>query len=381
LEPEVVNGQKVFLGKYSKIPSEYSPSSWDKREAILITQGVQIDDQILLNAGEIFMAPYFILDITYDRSSFGNRLSQIFKFRKTRTDSGEELYDIISQLRKSIRAKNNAYLALEKTNAELREAKGKLDEYARELEQKVEERTTELRKAQQDLLQLNQGLEAKVKSQVIELEKYNQLRRYLSPKLTEEILSSSDAFGAEPKRKMMTVVFTDIRDFSSLADSLEPEELFQLLDRYLTEMIKIVYHHDGTLNKILGDGLLVFFGDPVPAEDHADRAVRMAIDMQMKVADLKDEWRQYGHELGVGVGINTAFMSIGNIGSDMHRNYTVIGNQVNVAARLESIAKTDQILISQRTYSKLKDSVKVEKMGEISVKGIHNPVNTYNVIW
>lgn len=327
------------------------------------------------------MAPYFILDITYDRSSFGNRLSQIFKFRKTRTDSGEELYDIISQLRKSIRAKNNAYLALEKTNAELREAKGKLDEYARELEQKVEERTTELRKAQQDLLQLNQGLEAKVKSQVIELEKYNQLRRYLSPKLTEEILSSSDAFGAEPKRKMMTVVFTDIRDFSSLADSLEPEELFQLLDRYLTEMIKIVYHHDGTLNKILGDGLLVFFGDPVPAEDHADRAVRMAIDMQMKVADLKDEWRQYGHELGVGVGINTAFMSIGNIGSDMHRNYTVIGNQVNVAARLESIAKTDQILISQRTYSKLKDSVKVEKMGEISVKGIHNPVNTYNVIW
>ncbi len=381
LEPEVVYGQKVFLGKYSELPSDYAPSAWDKREAILITQSVQIDNQVLLNAGQIFMAPYFILDITYPRSSFRNRLSQIFKFRKTHTDSGEELYDIISKLRRSIRAKNNAYLSLEKTNAELREAQNRLDEHARELEQKVEERTTELRKAQQDLLQLNQDLEAKVKSQVIELEKYNQLRRYLSPKLTEKILSSGDTFGTEPKRKMMTVVFTDIRGFSSLADSLEPEELFHLLDRYLSEMIKIVYRHDGTLNKIMGDGLVIFFGDPIPMEDHVERAVRMAIDMQKKIADLKDEWRQYGHELGVGIGINTAFMSIGNIGSDMHRDYTVIGNQVNVASRLETQAKADQILISQRTYSKIKDVVEVEEMGNISVKGIHDPVKTYNVVW
>jgi len=96
---------------------------------------------------------------------------------------------------------------------------------------------------------------------------------------------------------------------------------------------------------------------------------------------LLDEWRQYGHELGIGIGINTGYVTVGNIGSDMHRDYTVIGNQVNVAARLESLAKSGQILISQRAYSKLKDLFEVEEMGEIQVKGIHTPVKTYNVVW
>ena len=245
----------------------------------------------------------------------------------------------------------------------------------------MEERTAELRNAQQDLLQLNSNLEAKVKDQVMQLEKYNELRRYLSPKLTEKILTSGHTFGAEPLRKMMTVVFTDIRSFSNLTDSLEPEELFHLLDMYLSEMIKIVHYHDGTLNKIIGDGLLIFFGDPIPMEDHVERAVRMAIDMQKKVADLKDHFHQYGHELGAGIGINTGFMTVGNIGSDMHRDYTVIGNQVNVASRLESIAKPGQILISQRTCSKVINIFKTEEIGEIKVKGIHNPVKTHNVIW
>jgi adenylate cyclase len=116
-------------------------------------------------------------------------------------------------------------------------------------------------------------------------------------------------------------------------------------------------------------------------EDHVERAVRMAIDMQKKVADLKDHFHQYGHELGAGIGINTGFMTVGNIGSDMHRDYTVIGNQVNVAARLESIAKPGQILISQRTCSKVRNIFKTEEIGEIKVKGIHNPVKTHNVIW
>jgi class 3 adenylate cyclase len=291
------------------------------------------------------------------------------------------LIETINQLRKNIKAKNEAHQALEKTNVELRETKAQLDEYARQLEERVEERTTELSKAQQDLLQLNRNLESKVESQVIQLEKYNELRRYLSPKLTEKILAHDYAFDTEPQRKMMTVVFTDIRGFSGLTDSLEPEEIFDLLNKYLSEMIRIVHHYDGTLNKIIGDGLLIFFGDPIPVEDHAERAVRMAIDMQENVADLRDEWLQYGHELGVGIGINTGFMTVGNIGSEIHKDYTVIGNQVNVAARLESLAKANQILISQRTYSKVKDLIKVEGLGDITVKGIHKPVKTFKVIW
>jgi len=180
---------------------------------------------------------------------------------------------------------------------------------------------------------------------------------------------------------MLTVVFTDIRGFSDFTDSVEPEEAFHLLDRYLSEMTQIVRDHDGTLNKISGDGLLIFFGDPLPIEDHPLRAVKMAIAMQQKILELKEEWRQYGHELGVGIGVNTGFVTVGNVGSKMHRDYTVIGNQVNIAARLESSAEAGEILISQRTYSKISEALEAREVGEIRVKGVHHPVTVYSVLW
>ena len=382
LEPEEVNNKTVFLGKYSEHAPGNSMMPHDKgHDAMLITRTVQVGDRILLRQGKIFMAPYFILHVTYDRLSMFRRLSQIFRIRETPRDSVAELTDTINQLRKSMRAKSDVYLSLEKAHNELRIAKAKLDAYNRELEQKVEERTAELHKAQQDLLQLNRDLEAKVEGQVALLKKYNELKRYVSPQLTEKILTGEHGFGSEPQRKLMTVVFTDIRGFSNVTDSLESEELFQLLNKYVSEMIKIIYTHDGTLNKIVGDGLLIFFGDPIPMEDHAERAVRMAIHMQKRVDKLRGEWLQYGLDLGVGIGINTGFMTIGNIGSDIHRDYTVIGNQVNIAARLESEAKAGQILINHRTYSRIKGIFKVEEVGEIKVKGIHNPVEAYNVLW
>ena len=379
LESESVTGHEIFWGKYTK-RRDYSPVAGNRKEAILITETIKNNGQAILTEGEIFMAPYFIIEVSYDRFSPFHRLSQFFKIVDRPQDSGSELSESIDQLRKSMRAKNKAYLALEKSNAELIKAKAKLAEYALELEHKVEDRTAELRKAQQDLLELNRGLESKVKKQVLELEKYNELRRYLSPKLTDKILTSGHTFGAEPQRKILTVVFSDIRGFSNVTDSLESEELFHLLDRYLSEMIKIIHRHDGTLNKIIGDGLLIFFGDPIRMEYHAERAVQMAVDMQRRVEGLLDEWRQFGHELGVGIGINTGYVTVGNIGSDIHRDYTVIGNQVNVAARLESVAKPGDILISQRTYSKVKGLFEVKEMGEIQVKGIHTPVKTYNVV-
>jgi class 3 adenylate cyclase len=381
LVPEDVNGREVFLGRYERYEQDTHQAPADKTEAILITKDIMTDDRIILRKGQIFMAPYAVLDVTYERLSFFRRLSQFSKIRDTPRDSESELIKKINQLNRSMRAKNEAYLYLERANEELKLAKAKLDEYSRELEQKVEERTAELRKAQQDLLRLNRDLESKVESQVMQLERYNELRRYLSPQLTEKILSGEHDFGAEPNRKLMTVVFTDIRGFSRVTDNLEPEELFELLNRYLSEMIKVVHHYDGTLNKIVGDGLLIFFGDPIPMEDHAERAVRMAIHMQEKVRELKEQWLQYDLELGVGIGINTGFVTIGNVGSDRHRDHTVIGNQVNVAARLESEAKAGQILISQRTYSRVKGTLEVEEVGEITVKGISYPVKTYSVIW
>lgn len=380
LEPEVVNGKTVFLGKHTKRAPTYPAETAGRTEAVLVTENVQVDGRVLLKAGDIMMAPYYVLEISYDRPSFLNHFSQLFSFNGKRRDSGNEYIDTINQLRRSIRAKNEAYRAQERINKELIEAKSRLDEYNRVLEQRVEERTLELRRAQDDLLQLNSNLEATVQNQVAELKRYNELRRYLSPKITERILVGGHAFGAQSQRKLMTVVFTDIRDFSTITDSLEPEEISQLLDKYLSEMIHIVHRHDGTLNKIIGDGMLIFFGDPIPMADHADRAVQMAIDMQKRISELGDEWRQYGHELGAGIGINTGFMTVGNIGSDSHRDYTVIGNQVNVAARLESMAKAGQILISQRTYSQAKVQFEVEEMGEVPVKGVHCPVKTYRIV-
>ena len=205
------------------------------------------------------------------------------------------------------------------------------------------------------------------------------MRRYLSPKLTEEILRQGQEFGTEPRRKLMTVVFSDMRGFSSLTDSLEPEEIFQILTQYHSEMVKIIHRFDGTLNKIIGDGLLIFFGDPIALEDHAERAVRMAVDMQRRVSQLQHEWQAFGQPIGVGIGINTGFMTLGSIGSEYFKDYTVIGTQVNLAARLESMANPGQILVAHRTYSRVKDHVEAESIGEIRVKGIHTPVMVYNI--
>jgi class 3 adenylate cyclase len=379
LKPEFLNGQAVFMGVYGDFPGSGPKQANDLWEALLITETVQKHNRVLLRAGEIFKAPCFIFDVTYERSSWKNRLGQLLKPRRTHETFATGLIETINQLRETIEARSMAYRELEKVNAKLLEARNSLDDYAKNLERMVTERTSELEKAKEELLEFNLNLKAKVEKQVAELRRYHELRRYLSPKLSEKILSLGSALGAEPQRKMMTVVFTDIRNFSSFAENLEPEELFQLLDGYLSEMTTLIYRYDGTLNKINGDGMLIFFGDPIPLDDHAQRAVMMAKDMQRKVLTLRDEWLQYGHELALGIGINTGYMTVGNIGSQMHKDYTVIGNQVNVAARLESIAKPGQILISQRTYSRVKEMVDVEKVGEIRVKGLYYPVFIYNV--
>jgi len=378
LLPDQVGNRTLFLGRYTKKPTN-TLSPVEEKEAILITETVTVNGRTLLQEGEIFLAPYFLLDVTYDRTSLTNRFVNIFSVRKKRDHPRKELIDTLNQLRKSITAKNEAYAALEKAHQDLQEAKKQIDGYTANLEEKVKERTVELGRAQEELLEVNRNLESRVQTQLRQLERTNRLRRYVSPKITEMILAEEGAAEGKPRRKMMTVVFSDIRGFSTLTDDLEPEEIFHLLDRYLSEMIKIVHRFDGTLNKIIGDGLLIFFGDPIFMEDHAERAVRMAVEMQKKVSELRREWKEYGHDLGVGIGINTGYMTVGNIGSEIHRDYTVIGNQVNVASRLESMATAGQILISQRTYSKVELLVEAQGIGEVKVKGIHAPVRTYNV--
>jgi len=365
LEPEEVNGNTLYLGKYKE--PDTNDMAQNFRKAVLITESFSLEGLEILKQGTFFKAPYCILDVAFDRMSMGHRISEALRFSRKKPDTGHELTEIIDELREAIKDKNRANAALEKANLEL--------------EAKVRQRTAQLEKARQALIRHNEDLEKKVNEQLVALKRHDQLRRYLSPNLAKTILDNDGALGTEPQRKLLTVVFTDIRGFSSLTDSLEPEELFQLLSRYFSVMIDIVHQYDGTLNKIIGDGLLVFFGDPIPMEDHAVRAVKMAVQMQQTVKRLKQEWDHYGHDLGVGIGINTGYVTVGNVGSDIHRDYTIIGNQVNVASRLENLAKAGEILISRRTLSLLDDASAMKEVGDIQVKGIHNPVKTYRIDW
>ena len=381
LKPDIIGGKKVFLGRVSELHNEKENGFNQGSTGILITESLKIDNRDILNAGEIYKAPYFILDITYDRLPFWHKLFQPFRRKGKKIEPTHGMIETINQLRETMVAKIKAYRELEKSNLELREAKEEIDNHARNLERRVEERTVELSKAKEDLLILNKDLEKRVDDQVEELRRYNELRRYLSPKITDRILSNGSDFNKISHRKLMTVLFSDIRGFSDITDALEAEEITLLLNNYLSEMTKLIHRYEGTLDKIMGDGIMVFFGDPVSISDHAQRAVLLAIDMQKKTDQLKDEWLSYGHDLNIGIGINTGYMTVGNIGSEFHRDYTVIGNQVNIAARLEAKAKPGEILISQRTYSRAKDVATIEEAGTFNLKGIHSPVVTYRVLY
>jgi class 3 adenylate cyclase len=381
LEPDIVGGRSFFLGRVSELSSGGYGGSGERSTGILITDSVRAGGKEILTQGEIFNAPYFILVISYEEAPFFKKLLRpLFGTRR----GGEAAYgmiETINHLREAMAAKNAAYKDLEKVNQKLSKAKEEIDNYARNLEAMVEMRTRELSRAKEDLESLNRDLSKKVQDQVEELGRYHELRRYLSPKITERILSEGSDLSAISHRKFMTVLFSDIRGFSNLTDSLEPEEISLLLNHYLAEMTGLIHKHEGTLDKIIGDGMMVFFGDPVPIQDHAQRAVLLAIDMQRRIGRLKDEWYSYGHDLNIGIGINTGYMTVGNVGSEFHRDYTVIGNQVNVAARLESMAQSGEILVSQRTYSKAKDIVEFERAGTFNLKGIHSPVAVYRVLY
>ncbi len=375
LTPEAVNGKKEFLGAHAQ------ENEGTTHRGLLITRTVRVGESFELTEGQIYKAPHFITEATYEPVSFFQRLSQAFKFKNFSGSPEAELIETINRLRESVLEKKAAYQTLEEAHRELRQAKEDIQRYAANLEKKVDERTAELSSAQSELIELNRNLEATIEKQVVQLEKYNNLRRYLSPKFAEMVLAGGFSFEGTCERKMMTVMFTDIRNFSVLTDSLEPEEIIHLMDMYLQNMVDVIHRHDGTLNKIVGDGLLVFFGDPVPMEDHASRAVDVAIEMQRKVLELRRQWLSLGHDLAIGIGINTGFMTVGTIGAENHRDYTVVGNQVNVAARLVSLAKPGQILISRRTFSHLENGVPAKDIGKINVKGIHTPVHSYEILW
>lgn len=206
--------------------------------------------------------------------------------------------------------------------------------------------------------------------------------QYLSPVVINEIMKNPDSLVLGGKRQEITVLFSDIRGFTTISEACTPEEVVALLNEYLTKMTEIVFKYEGTLDKFIGDAVMAFWNAPIPQEDHAQRAVFCAIEMMDELAILQDKWRAENRPIiDIGLGINTGEMIIGNMGSIDKMDYTVIGDNVNLGARLESLNKEfkTHIIISEATYRLVQGTVEVKDLGTTNVKGKTKPVEIYEV--
>lgn len=228
---------------------------------------------------------------------------------------------------------------------------------------------------------INRDLQVRVDEQVALLEHTSQLRRYLSPQVAEAIVAGRRGFG-ESRRAELSIAFIDIRGFTALSEQSEPEEMIASLNRFLTIMTDIVFRYEGTLDKYIGDALMIFFNDPLPQEDHAERAVRMGLDMQGAMVEFRQRLTESAHmQITAGVGISTGYVTVGNIGSPSRTDYTAIGNHVNLASRLADDAGPGEILITERTLALLPEGlVTVEPAGQRNLKGVQRPIALYRIV-
>ena len=210
------------------------------------------------------------------------------------------------------------------------------------------------------------------------------LAKYLSRQVYDSIFAGRTEVRVESYRKKLTVFFSDIQGFTELSDRMDAESLSQLLNNYLSEMSDIALRHGGTVDKFIGDGIMIFFGDP-ETRGHAEDAracARMALHMRERVRELEAEWRRNAGASGlrVRVGVNTGECTVGNFGSENRLDYTIVGREVNAAARLEQSAKPDQILISRSTYELIEDEIQCAPVGELRFRGLAEPMKTYEIV-
>jgi class 3 adenylate cyclase len=248
-----------------------------------------------------------------------------------------------------------------------------------ETEERVRERTRELETARDELADLNRTLEQRVADQVAQLHRLGRLTRFFSPQLSELILAGDAEDPLKSHRREVTVVFIDLRGFTAFAETTEPEEVMGVLREYHAAMGEIILAYEGTLERFTGDGMMVFFNDPVLIPDPHERAVRMAIAMRERVAELLVRWRKRGFELDFGAGIAHGFATIGAIGFEGRWDYGAIGTVTNLAARLCGEAAPGQILISRRLAGLVEDLIEAEPIGDLPLKGFARPVSTFVV--
>jgi GAF domain-containing protein len=244
----------------------------------------------------------------------------------------------------------------------------------------LRERTDQVEAQSQEVAKLNQQLEQRVADQVSEIERMGRLRRFLPPQVADLIVASGTEKQLESHRREITALFCDLRGFTGFSESSDPEDVMALLREYHAAIGGIINKYGGTLERYAGDGVMVVFNDPIPVDDPALQAVRMAIEMRAAIGDLIEKWRKLGHDIGFGIGIAHGFATLGTIGFEGRFDYAAIGTVSNVASRLCDEAKAGQILISPRVLMAVEKDVTVETVGDFVLKGIRRPLAAHNVI-
>jgi class 3 adenylate cyclase len=230
-----------------------------------------------------------------------------------------------------------------------------------------------------ELRDWNAKLEERVRDQVSQLDRLSRLKRFVSPKIGELILSGEVDDPLKTHRREITVVFTDLRGFTAFGESAEPEEVMGVLRDYHATLGNIVVKHEGTIEHFAGDGVMILFNDPIELDEPELAAVRMALEMRDAVGKLSLLWKKRGHDLGFGVGVANGYATMGAIGFEGRRDYGAIGPVCNLSWRLCSEAKTGQVLVSQRVYGRIEVGISAEPAGEAVFKGFHRPVSMFNV--
>jgi adenylate cyclase len=237
----------------------------------------------------------------------------------------------------------------------------------------------ELRQRTDEVGELNRDLEARVAEQVDELGRVGRLKRFLAPQLAELIVSHGDEKILESHRREIVVVFCDLRGYTAFTETAEPEEVLDFLRQYHGALGPLVSQFEGTLDQFSGDGIMVFFNDPVPCPDPAERAVKMAMAMREVARELISAWSRHGCELGFGIGIAQGYATLGQIGFSERSGYTAIGTVCNLAARLCAEAQDGQILVSSRVAGAVGALARLEDLGNLELKGLRRPVAAFNV--
>ncbi len=232
----------------------------------------------------------------------------------------------------------------------------------------------------EELLELNRTLEERVGTQVQELERVRKLRRFLSPQLADAIVSSDDDAILRSHRREVAMLFADIRGWTSFVDAVEPEELMRVLREFHGVVGGLVRRFDATVGFLEGDGVQLFFNDPVEVPDAALRAVRLGCALRDEMAELIPQWRKRGHDLDVGAGIALGYATCGEVGFEMRSDYAAIGAVTNLASRLADEATAGQVLIAQRVLAEVEEHVDVVPVGEFTLKGFQRPVPAFNVV-